>query len=53
MKLIKENERYILTDLITHERKKKIKGKSIEIKKIQQTAQYSADIQKSDYNYIL
>jgi hypothetical protein len=52
-KLIKENERYILADLITHKRKKKIKGKSIEIKKIQQTAQYCADIQKSGCNYIL
>jgi hypothetical protein len=53
MKLIKEDERYILTDLITHKRKKKIKGKSTEIKKIQQTAQYCADIQKSGCNYIL
>jgi penicillin-binding protein-related factor A (putative recombinase) len=45
MKLIKEDERYILTDLITHKRKKKIKEKSIEIKRIQQKAQYCADIQ--------
>jgi hypothetical protein len=52
MELIKENERYILIDLITHKRKKKIKGKLTEIKKIQQTAQYCADIQKSDCNYI-
>jgi hypothetical protein len=35
MKLIKENERFTFTDLVSYERKKKIKGKSIEIKEIQ------------------
>ena len=45
MRLIKENERYILTDLVTHKRKEKIQRKSIEIEEIQHTAQYCADIQ--------
>jgi hypothetical protein len=52
MKFIKENERFTLIDLVAYERKKKIKGKLIEIKKIQETTQYCADIRKFNYNYI-
>jgi hypothetical protein len=52
-KFIKENRRFTLSELVAYERKRKIKRKLIEIKKIQkETTQYYTVIHKFNYDYI-
>jgi hypothetical protein len=52
-KFIKENRIFTLSELVAYERKRKIKRKLIEIKKIQkEMTQYYTVIHKFNYNYI-